>query len=222
MGDISPRIASVRSNTGETSGSSRLQRQSKTSISPNPREISRGGRIPRETSGRLAYVGDIFPRTASVRSNTGETSGSSWLQRQKETSMAPNLRENSRGGRISRETFGRLAYVGEISPRIASVRSNTRETSGSSWLQRQREKSVAPNSRGNSQGGRIPRETSGRLAYVGEISPKIASVRSNTGEISGRSWLQRQRETSMVPNPRDNSRGGRSSKEKYARKTPPT
>ena len=131
-------------------------------------------------------------------------------------------RENSRGGRISRETSGRLAYVGEISPRIASVRANTVETSGSSSLQRQRETSMAPHLRKNSRGGRISRETSGRLAYVREISQRIGSVRSNTGETSGSSLLQRQRETSMATNPRENSRGGRNSREKYAGETSPT
>ena len=45
----------------------------------NPREISQGGRISREISGKLAYVGEMSPRKASVRSNTGETSGSSSL-----------------------------------------------------------------------------------------------------------------------------------------------
>ena len=195
-------------NTVETSGSSLVQRQKDTSMATNPRENSWGGRISKETSGRLAYVGEISPRIASVRSNTGETSDSSLLQRKRETLMATNPRENSWGGRISRETSRRLAYVGNISPRIASVRSNTGETSGSSSLQRQRETSMAPNPRENSWGGRISRETSGRLAYVEEMSPRIASVRSNTEETSGSSSLHRQRETSMAPNPRENSWGG--------------
>ena len=72
-------------------------------------------------------MGKISPRIASVRSNTGATSGSCSLQRQSETSMATNPRENSRGERISRESFGWLSYVEEVSPRIASVRSNTGE-----------------------------------------------------------------------------------------------
>ena len=210
-------MASVRSNTGETFGSSSLQRQTKTPMATNPRENSRGGRISRETSGRLEYVGEIYPRIVSVRSNTGETSGSSLVQRQKDALMVPNPRENSRGGRISRETSGRLAYVGEISPRTASVRSNTGETSSSSSLQRQNDAFMVPNPRESSRGGRISRETSGRLAYVGEISPRIASVRSNTGETSGSGSLQRQRETSLAPNPRENSRGGRISKETSGR-----
>ena len=133
------RVTSVRSNTGETSGSRSLQSQKKDALMVLiPRENSRGGRISREISGRLAYVGKISPRVASVRSNTGETSGSRSLQRQKDAVTVPNPRENSREGRISRETFGKLAYVGNTSPRMASARSNTRETYGSRSLQRQK------------------------------------------------------------------------------------
>ena len=95
-----------------------LQRQKDALMVPNPRENSRGGRISRETSGRLAYVEQISPRTLPVRSNAGETSGSSLVQRQKDALMVLNPRENSRGGRISRETSGRLAYVGNMSPTI--------------------------------------------------------------------------------------------------------
>ena len=115
MGKTSPRVASVRSNTGETSGRS-LQRQKYALMVPNPREDSRGGRISRETSGRLAYAGKISPRAVSVRSNTRETSGSSLVQRQKDALVVQNPRENSRGGRISRETSGKLAGVENISP----------------------------------------------------------------------------------------------------------
>ena len=137
--------------------------------------------------------------------------------------MAANSRENSRGGVFpERSTSQRLAYVGDISLRIASVRSYTRETSGSSLLQRQRETSIATKSRENSRGGCISRETSGRLAYRGDISPRISSVRSNTGETSGSSLLQRQRKTSMTTNPRENSRGGRMSREKYVGENFPT
>ena len=77
----------------------------------------------------------ISPRIVSVRSNTGETSGSSLVQRQKDALMVPNPRKNSRGGRASRESSGRRADVENVSPRI-SVRSNTGETSGSRPLQR--------------------------------------------------------------------------------------
>ena len=84
---------------------------------PNPRENSRGGRVSRESSGRRANVENISPRI-SARSNTGETSGSRPLQRQKDASMVPNPRETSRGGRASREISGRRADVQSISPRI--------------------------------------------------------------------------------------------------------
>ena len=166
-------------------------------------------------------MGEISPRIVCVRSNTGETSGSSPLQRQNDALMAPNPRENSRG-RTSRETSVRLAYEGKSPPRIASVRSNTGETTGGRSLQRQKYAWRAPNLRGNSRGGRTSRETSGKLAYVGESSPRIASARSNTRETYGSNLLQRQRETSIAPNPRENSRGGRTSREKYAGETSPT
>ena len=74
----------------------------------------------------------ISSRIVSVQSSTGETSGSSLVKRQKDALMIPNPRENSRGGRASRETSGRLTDVEKISPRIVSVQSNTGETSGSS------------------------------------------------------------------------------------------
>ena len=56
-------------------------------------------------------MGDTFPRIASAQSNTRETYGSISLQHQKKTSMAPNPREHSREGRISRDM-----YAGETSP----------------------------------------------------------------------------------------------------------
>ena len=74
---------------------------------------------PQENLWGAAY-GIETVSTVAFAKNTGEISGSSSLQHQKETSMATNPRENSRRGRISRETSGRLAYVGDISPRIAS------------------------------------------------------------------------------------------------------
>ena len=139
MENISPRIVSVRSNTGETSGSSFVHRQIDALMVLNPRENSRGGYASRKTSGRLADVENISPRIVSARSNTGEASGSSLVQRQKDALMVPNPRGNSRGGHASRETSERLADVGKISPRIASVRSNTRETSSSSLVQHQKD-----------------------------------------------------------------------------------
>ena len=220
--NISPRIVSVRSNTGETSGSRPLQRQENALMVPNPRENSRGGRAFRDTPGRLADVEKISPRIASVRSNTGETPGSSLVQRQKGALMVPNPRENSRGGRASRETPGRLADVEKTSPRIVSVRSNTGETPGSRPLQRQEDALMVPNSRENSRGERASRESSGRLADVEKISPRIVSVRSYTGETSGSSLVQRQKDALMVPNPRENSRGGRRFREKYTGDTSPT
>ena len=57
---------------------------------------------------------------------------------------------------------------------------------------------------------------------MGKTSPKIASARSNTRETYGSNSLQRQRETSMAPNPKENSRGGRTSREKCAGETSPT
>ena len=167
-------------------------------------------------------MGKTSPRLASVRLNTRETSGSSLVRRQKDALMVPNPRENSRGERISRETSGRLAYAGKISPRIASVRSNTGETSGSRSLQRQKDALMVPNPRENSRGGRISRETSVKLAYVGKTTPRIASARSNTRETYVSNSLQRQRETSMVLNPRENSWRGRTPREKCAGETSPT
>ena len=46
--------------------------------------------------------------------------------------MATNPRENSRGERMSGDISGRLGYVGETSPTLASARTNTGETSDSS------------------------------------------------------------------------------------------
>ena len=125
----------------------------------------------------------ILPRAVSVRSNTEETSGSSSLvQRQKDALMVSNPRGNSRGGSASRDSSGSLAKVEKISPRIVSVRSNTEETPGIRPLQRQEDALVVPNSRGNSRGGSASRESSGSLPKVEKISPRIVSVRSNTGE----------------------------------------
>ena len=67
--------------------------------------------LERPLGGWHIYVGESFPRIAVVRSNTGETSGSRSLQRKKDALMAPHARENSRGGRSSREK-----YAGETSP----------------------------------------------------------------------------------------------------------
>ena len=107
--------------------------------------------------------------------------------------MVPNPKENSRGGRASRDSSGRLAKVENISPRVVSVRSNTGETLGSRPLQRQEDALMVPNPRENSWGGSASRDSSGRLAKVENIFPRIVSVRSNTGENPGSRPLQRQK-----------------------------
>ena len=211
-----PTIA-FEKNTGETSGGSLVQRQKDALMVPNPRENSRGGRASKESSGRLADVENISPRIVSVRSNTGETPVSRPLQCQKYVLMVPNPRENSWGGRASRDSSGRLVKVKNIFPRIVSVRSNTGETPGSRPLQRQDDALMVPNPRENSREGRASREISGRLAKVEKISPRIVSARSNTGETPGSRPLQRQKYTLMVPNPRENSRRGRSSRDSSGR-----
>ena len=70
---ISPRIVSVRSNTGETPGNRPLQRQEDALMVPNPRACSWEGSAPRDSSGSLASGETISPRIVSVRSNTGES-----------------------------------------------------------------------------------------------------------------------------------------------------
>ena len=100
-----------------------------------------------------------------------------------------------------------------MSPRIVSVRSNTEETSGGRLVLRQKDALMVPNSRACSQTassrrGSAPRDSSGSLANGENISPRIVSVRSNTGETPGIKLLQRQEDAVMVPNPRASSRGG--------------
>ena len=175
---------------------------------PNPRENSRGGHASRDSSGRLAKVEKISPKRVSVRSNTGENPGSRSLQREEYALMVPNPRENSRGGRASRDSSGRLAKVEKISPRIVFVRLNTEEVPGSRPLQREENALMVPNPGENSRGGRASRDSSGRLAKVEKIFPRIVSVRSNTGETPCSRPLQRQEDALMVPDPRENSRGG--------------
>ena len=111
---ISPRIVSVRPNTGETPGSRPLQRQEDALMVPNPRASFRGGSAPRDSSGSLASGEKIYPRIVSVRSNTGETPGSRPLQRQEDALMVPNPRASSRGGSTPRDSSGRLADVEKI------------------------------------------------------------------------------------------------------------
>ena len=57
---------------------------------------------------------------------------------------------------------------------------------------------------------------------VENISPRITAVRAHTGETSGSSLVQRQKDALMVPNPRENSQGGRRFREKYTGKTSAT
>ena len=167
---------------------------------PNPRACSRGGSAPRDSSRSLASGEKISPRLVSVRSNTGESPSSRPLQRQEDVSMVPNPRACSRGGSISRDSSGSLASGEKISPRIVSVRSSTGETPGSRPLQRQEDALMVANPRACSRGGSAPRDSSGSLASGEKISPRIVSVRSNTGETSGSRPLQRQEDALMVPN----------------------
>ena len=136
--------------------------------------------------------------------------------------MVPNPRETSRGGSASRDSSGRLAKVKKISPRIVSVRSNTGENPGSRPLQRQEDALMVPNPRETSRRGSASRDSSGRLADVEKISLTIAAVRAPTGETSGRSLVQRQKYALTVPNPSENSKGGRRFREKYTGKTSAT
>ena len=128
--------------------------------------------------------------------------------RQKDALMIPNPRECSRRS-ASRKSSGSLVDVEKISPRAASVRSNTEETSSSSLVQRQKDALMVPNPRENSRGGGASRDSSGSLTKVEKISPRKVSVRSNTGENTGSRPLRRQEDALMVPNPRENSRGGK-------------
>ena len=205
---ISPRIVSVRSNTGETPGRRPLQRQEDAVMVPNTRACSRGGSAPRDSSGSRASGETISSRIVSVRSNTGETPGSRPLQRQEDAAMVPNSRACSRGGSPPRDSPGSLASGETISPRIVSLRSNTGETPGSRPLQCQEDVVMVPNSRACSRGGSAPRDSSGGLASGETISPRIVSVRSNIGETPGSRPLQRQEDAVMVPTSRAYSRGG--------------
>ena len=122
--------------------------------------------------------------------------------------MVPNPRACSRGGSAPRDGSGSLASGETISPRIASVRSNTGETPGSRPLQRQEDALMVPNPRASSRGGSAPIHSCESLASGETVSLRIASVRSNTGETPGSRPLQRQEDALMVPNPRACSRGG--------------
>ena len=194
---ISSRIVSVRSNTGETPGSRPLPRQEDALMVPNPRASSRVGSASRDSSGSLASGENISSRIVSVGSNTGETPGSRPLPRQEDALMVPNPRASSQGGSASRDSSGSLASGEKNSPRIVSVGSNTGETPGSRPLPRQEDALMVPNSRTNSRGGSASRDSSGSLASVEKISPRIVSVRSNIGETPGSRPLQRQEDALM-------------------------
>ena len=103
---ISPRVVSVRSNTGETPGSRPLQRQEDALMVPKPRACSRGGSTPRDSSESLASGEKISSRIVSVRSNTGETPGGRPLQRQEDALMVPNPRACSRGEALPETALG--------------------------------------------------------------------------------------------------------------------
>ena len=148
---------------------------------PNPRERTHGGVFQRDLW-NAGVCQKCFPKNSFCTIETGETSGSRSLQRQKDAVMVSNPKENSREGRISRETSGKLAYVGKTFPRIASARSNTRETYCSNSLQRQRETSMAPNPRENSRGGRASREK-----CAGETSPTESEI---SAEMAQRLFMQ--------------------------------
>ena len=167
-----------------------------------------GGKAPRDSFGSLVSGETISPRIVSVRSNIGETPGNRPLQRQEDALMVPNSRACSRGGSAPRDSSGSLASGEKISPRIVSVRSNTGETPGNRPLQRQEDALMVPNPRACSRGGSAPRDSSGSLASGEKISPRIVSVRSDTGETPGNRPLQRQEDALMVPNPGASSRGG--------------
>ena len=170
----------------------------------------------RDNAWRVAREVETVPTTAFEK-NTRETSGGGLVLRQNDALMVPNPREISRGGSASRESSGSLADVEKISPTTFSVRSNTEETSSSSLVRRQKDALMIPNPRENSRGGSASRDSSGRLANGENISPRTVSVRSNTGENPGSRPLQRQKDALMVPNPRENSRGGSASRNSSGR-----
>ena len=112
----------------------------------------------------------------SVRSNTGETSGGRLVLRQNDALMEPNPRACSWGGSAPRDSSGSLASGEKISPRIASIPSNTGETPSSRPLQCQEDALMVPNPRASSWRGSAPRDSSGSLASGEKISPRIVSV----------------------------------------------
>ena len=112
--------------------------------------------------------------------------------------MVPNSRACSRGGSAPRDSSGSLASGEKTSPKTVSVRSNVGETPGSRPLQRQEDAWMVPSSRACSRGGSAPRDGSGSLASGEKSSPRIVSVRSNTGETPGSRPLERQEDALMA------------------------
>ena len=116
---ISPRIVSVRPNTGETPGSRPLQRQEDAVMVPNPRACSRGvlsgGALG---GGSLASGEKISPRIVFCTTEYWKTPGIRPLQRQEDAVMVPNPRACSRGGSAPRDSSGSLVSGEKISPRI--------------------------------------------------------------------------------------------------------
>ena len=160
----------------------------------------------RDNAGGAAHEVETVP-TIAFENNTGETSGGRLVLRQKYALMVPNSRACSRGGSAPRDSSGSLASGEKISSRIVSVRSNTEEIPGRRPLQRQEDALMVPNPRARSRGGSAPRDSSGSLASGEKISPRIVSVRLNTGKTLGSRPLQRQDDALMAPNLRARSRG---------------
>ena len=152
-------------------------------------------------------MGESFPRVAVVRSKTGGTSGSSSLQPKKSLDGTSSKRE-LKGGTYFQRDFWKAGVCRRDLPKSSF---DTIEY----WRDLRLLFGTAPNRcldgtepERQLTRRRISRETSGRLAYVGEISPRTVSVRLIIREASGSSLVQRQNDTLIVPNSRENSRGG--------------
>ena len=125
---------------------------------------------PRENSWGVAH-GVETGSAIAFEKKTGETSESSWYIAEK-MPWWYRARERTHGGTHFQRDLWKAGVCRRVSIRVASVRSNTGETCDSGSLQHQTNALMVPNPRENSRGGRISRETSGRLAYVGERSPQ--------------------------------------------------
>ena len=163
-------------------GSRPLQRQEDALMVPNPRACSRGGSTLRDSSGSLASGEKISPRIVFCTIECWGDPGSRPLQRQEDAWMVPNPRACSRGGSAPRDSSGSLASGEKISPRIVFCTIEYWGDPGSRPLQRQEDALTVPNPRASSRGGSAPRDSFGSLASGKNISSRIISVRSNTGE----------------------------------------